>query len=239
MVDTTDRYPSNPGDPGVQLEERLRRIEQELRAIQGKNPLNDAVFSGVLRNTDAAGNTLVEIGPNGLKMYDATGLLRARIGYINGAAGYGMSLWDQAGGLRFEVNDDGYRDPWLAHPWRKVNTPDRESTSSGSFVPLWRSRVEIITHGGVAIAAAWVTDAATTAEVRLAVSGATTSAVSLAAGTSGVQPFKWLHGRTLGTGPFYFEIEARVTGGAGQIHMDEPMGGLEMADPLQCSATGL
>lgn len=73
MVDTTDRYPSDPGNPGAQLEERLRRIEQELRAMQGRNPLNNAAFSGVLRNTDATGNTLVEISPNGVKTFDANG----------------------------------------------------------------------------------------------------------------------------------------------------------------------
>lgn len=64
----TDRYPTDPGNPGQQLEERLRRIEQTLNALQGRNPLNNGVFSGTLRNVDADGDTIGSWGPDGLSL---------------------------------------------------------------------------------------------------------------------------------------------------------------------------
>lgn len=70
MPDTTDRYPSDPGDPGKRLEERLRAIEQELRAIQGTNPLNSAVFQGTMRNVDAMGDTIGSWGPDGMSLVE-------------------------------------------------------------------------------------------------------------------------------------------------------------------------
>lgn len=70
MPDTTDRYPSDPGDPGKRLEERLRAIEQELRAIQGTNPLNSAVFQGTMRNVDALGDTIGSWGPDGMSLVE-------------------------------------------------------------------------------------------------------------------------------------------------------------------------
>lgn len=238
MVDTTDRYPSNPGDPGAALEERLRRIEQELRAIQGKNPLNDAVFSGVLRNTDAAGNTLVEIGPNGLRMFDASGLLRVKIGIVGSGGNYGWAVYDANAGLRSQVDNDGHKDPWIPHAMipAGVNTP----VTSASFVPIYQGQVQLITHKGVSVSVIVSCPVGTTGEVRLrnADGGAVTSVVAIGSGAQVGQTFQWLHGSTLGGGPVRFDIEARRTSGAGDVIVYQPYT-LAMADPLQCTSTGL
>lgn len=187
--------------------------------------------------TDAAGKELVRLDKDGIKIYDAAGLLRARFGYINASVGYGLSVFDAAGGLRFEVNDQGHRDPWLDHPWRP-STPLYVPVTSGTFVDVFECRVDLITHGGVASWVQWATDAGTTGEVRLLLAASTSSAVTLAAASSGVQQFKWLHGQALGTGPALFKIQARRTGGAGNVNI-YPAAGCQMADPGACDADGI
>jgi hypothetical protein len=187
---------------------------------------------------DAAGNRILNLSDVGLSMYDAAGQLRSRVG-LTGISKYGVTVRDAAAGMRFWVDDDGHHDPWLAHPWRGVPTPARQSTASGSFTDLWSSRIDLITHLGVACWAAWVVDSGVSGEVRLRSSiGATTTAVAIS-GTSGSQQFKWLHDATLGTGPVSFYLQARVTGGAGSVHLDQPFTGAQMADPDNCDADGI
>lgn len=69
----TDRYPA-PLDPGAQLEERLRALEQQVNALQARNPLNNAVFSGTLRSANpTTGDTTLEITGTGIEAFDALG----------------------------------------------------------------------------------------------------------------------------------------------------------------------
>ena len=208
-------------------------VERQLRTLATAQRAANTSIS------DADGNELVRLDREGIKIYDATGVLRVRLGYIDPSRGYGISVWDEDADLRAEVNDDGWRDPWLAHPWRPQTSPPRESTTSATFVTLWLARVELLTHKGAAMTAAWVTDAGTTGEIRLKASTGQTSAVAIAAASAGTQQFQWLHGLALGGGPINFELQARRTGGAGSVHLDQPFGGLEMADPLQCDADGV
>lgn len=252
---TGDRY-NVPSSPGADLEQRLRDLEQRvdaqfnrtlrhsilpegsvtiLNAAGGTRAILDAVG---LRLYDDAGNLVLNLSGAGLSVLDNAGLTRVLLGLIS-AGNYGARVRDAANGIKLSVEGDGFKDPWLAHPWRKVITPDRESTASASFVDTWGSRIENIGHLGVVATVAWVTDPGTTAEIRLRRSTSNTSAVALAAGSSGAQQFRWLHGATLDTGPHDFLIQARVTGGAGSVHIDQPFGACEMADPDACSATGL
>ncbi|MEY2454359.1 MAG: hypothetical protein QOD92_3933 [Acidimicrobiaceae bacterium] len=218
---------------------RLADIESQLR-ILGTAPraTHTSVKGGSFTILDDAGKTVVVLDRDGLKMYDATGQLRTRAGYINVASGYGLSVLDAAGALHFEVNDDGYRQPWLATPWRD-NTFSK-ATASGAFVALWAARMEILESRGVSTWLGWQTDGATTGEIRLRSSGgSTTNAVAVAAGASGSQQFRWLHGGTLNTGPFSIFAEARVTGGPGSVHLYDPDAPLYQVDELVCTATGL
>ena len=264
MPEGTDRYLVDQSDFGVRIEERFRALEQKVEEALRRNPLRDASMTdGALRILDAAGNQQVVIGKqsdgtygiwsyddagnvvlklddNGLRAYDTAGLTRVLIGLIT-SGNYGARVRDASNGIRFSVENDGYKDPWLAQPWRNQQTPARVSTTSATFVDAWTSTPELINHLGVSTTAAWVTDAGTTGEVRLSCDGSAsnTSAVAIAAASSGVQQFRWLHGATLGTGPTSFRLQVRRTGGAGSVHLDEPMSALTMADPDSCTATGL
>lgn len=235
--------PDNAPDIIAELLRRVRILETAPRAAHTSitDPAGNELIRlsrGGLEFLDAAGNPVVVLDAAGLRMLDPAGVTRTLVGLISGS-NYGIRVRDAANGIRFSIENDGYKDPWLAHPWRNVVTPDRASTTSATFVDLWGGRVELVTHQGVVASSAWVTDGATTGEVRLRRGASVTSAVALGAGAAGAQQFKWLHGANLGDGPLDFHLQARRTGGAGSVHLDQPFGGLEMADPDQCTATGL
>ena len=85
----------------------------------------------------------------------------------------------------------------------------------------------------------WATDAATTGEVKLtAVSGTLqTTAVALAANSSGTVIYNWIHGRGLWTGHANVDLWARRTGGAGNVYIGYPR--MWLVDPAGCTTTGL
>lgn len=219
---------NQPEDLGrllAEIERRLRTLETSQRAS------NTSI-------TDEDGNELVRFDRDGIKIYDATGVLRARFGYINVASGYGVSVWDENAGLRFEVNDDGYRDPWLPHPM--ISAGVSTNVTGGSFAAIYQGQVQLVTHKGVSLTAVVSTDVGTVGEVRLKNidTGATTSVVSIGSGSSIEQGFNWLHGSLLGGGPVRFDLEARRVSGAGNVIVYQPYT-LAMADPGSCTATGL
>jgi hypothetical protein len=183
-----------------------------------------------LRVFNDSGNQIARLDGTGVRVFDNTGQVRSLMGFINASVGYGFRVRDASGGLRASVVDNGWHDPWLSHPWRAVITPQRQSTTSGSFQTLWTSSVQLITHGGAAVDLAWVTDAATTGELRMQTASGNTTAVSLPAGSSGGVQYRWLHGSPLGSGPVGFNIQARRTGGGGDVHLDAPFSALAMAD---------
>lgn len=111
----------------------------------------------------------------------------------------------------------------------------------------WLARVARIVRTGFIVRVPWSTDAATTGEVRLygdagfpAGANNPTSAVALAANSSGIVDFRWLHGVDPwdATDAAIF-IEARRTGGAGNVNIGYPLGGVIQADPRNCTPTGL
>jgi hypothetical protein len=221
------------------MEERFRRIEQELRAIHGKNPLNNAVFSGTLRRVDEVGNTLVQLGDGGFKMLDADGETRLIIGQTEPGR-YGIIVNDADGTTpRLWIDESGIRAPYLASPF--VAADDYKTVASATFVVTHRAQVEQITSEGVY---AWVTagsDVGTTGEVRLrnTDTGVTTQAMTVPAASSGtVQQFRWLHGSLLSAGPIVFEVQARRTAGAGNVNVYRPPS-LTMTDPGFCVADGV
>lgn len=86
---------------------------------------------------------------------------------------------------------------------------------------------------------AWTTPAATTGEVKLQefLSGAATSAVALAAGSSGTQTFVWLHNLPLWSAQLLFDVRVRRTGGAGTVLVQAPS--FALVDPLGATLTGI
>lgn len=74
---------------------------------------------------------------------------------------------------------------------------------------------------------AWVvvtTDVGTTADVRLSefYGGAVTSALAIPGGANNFATFEWLHGRHLGDEICEFRIEAKRTGGTGNVNVYSP-----------------
>lgn len=218
-----------------ELKERIEKLETAPRAP------HTTVQNGSFRIVNDNGQLIVLLDKNGLRMFDLAGLTRAFVGNLDGLGNFGVRVRDGDNGIRFSIENDGYKDPWLAHPWRNQQAPDRVSTTSAAFISAWTATPEIITHEGCSVTAAWVTDVGTTGEVRLTCdgSGGATSAVALPAGASGVQQFQWLHGSALGTGPTSFRLQVRRTSGAGSVHLDQPISALALADPDQCTASGL
>lgn len=97
---------------------------------------------------------------------------------------------------------------------------------------------------GFSVLIPWKTDSGTTGELRLneffgIAPNGPTDAVSLPANTSGNVQFKWLHGIE----PYvhfdtYVVIEARRTGGAGNVNIGYPLGGGLQVGPEGCTETG-
>lgn len=211
---------------------------------ESRNPNGEVEWRQTIERRLAAMERTAQLTTSSIKdgallILDEDNVVRARLGLIDPATDfYGISMFDEDGGLRFEVNDDGFRDPWLANPWRDPNV--FKPVTSGSFVTVFNCEVEIISHKGVSGRFGWATDGGTTGELKLVLNGiGQTATVVLPAGTTGQQQFQWLHGATLGTGPALFQIQARRTGGAGNVNVYWPDSPLYMADPLQCTANGL
>jgi hypothetical protein len=110
----------------------------------------------------------------------------------------------------------------------------------------WLCTMERLVRKGILVRVPWTTDAATTGELRLegggGIQGLTpnepTAAVVLPAASSGIVTFRWLHGAPLwGVGASLF-VAARRTGGAGNVNIGYPFGGVVQIDPRGCTVTG-
>ena len=110
--------------------------------------------------------------------------------------------------------------------------------TSSSFVTLWEARVELVSHKGCKVRVPWAIDAATDGEIRITALNNETDELEVEGAANGENLFNWLHGAELGSGPIMFRIQARVTSGAGEIHVYEPTG-LHLIDPTQCTTGGL
>ena len=192
--------------------------------------------------SDDDGNELVRLDRTGWSMFDIAGDMRVKIGLIDVAnSRYGILVLD-ADGLtqRFRVDERGIITPYLSAPLVDADT-DFTVVTSAAWVVTHRAQFEIVTHEGLYC---WVTatsDAATTGEFRLrnATTGATTEAKVIPAASAGTeQQFRWLHGIALDVGPAVFEVQARRTGGAGNINIYRATG-MWMTDPTFCVADGI
>lgn len=109
----------------------------------------------------------------------------------------------------------------------------------------WVSRPDRLVRRAVLVRVPWTTDAATTGALKLVLplppagSNVQTSAVVLPAASSGTQTFRWLHGVTPWTQIVAVNVEAIRTGGAGNVNIGAPEGGLIQVDPAGATVTGL
>lgn len=105
----------------------------------------------------------------------------------------------------------------------------------------WVTRLDRVCRMGFGCKVRWITDASTTGEVRLWMTGAPnnpTTAIALPAGQSGIATFRWLHGWPpwSGVDP-WITIEARRTGGAGNVRIGLPIG--YQVGPKGCTVGGV
>jgi hypothetical protein len=219
------------------LERRIRNLETSPRLTQS------SVKDGAVTFYDAATRRVVVIGKQpdtgkwGISVFDA--LTGNRVVYLGeyGTNLYGMFVDRTPGDGVIEANtSDGIISPWLTHPFRRLN--DFVAVTSGTFVSTHEAAVELIQSKAARVRIPWTTDGGTTGEVRLFLNGSATNARSLAAGGAGEAEFKWLHGATLGSGPQFFQIQARRTGGAGNVDIYMPLG-LTVGSNFDETATGI
>ncbi len=176
------------------------------------------------------------INAGALTVLDDSGVIRVIVGQLSTPGKYGVQVIDTSGGTPFKVDQDGMHTPYLATPF--FDPAASKPVTSGSFVEVYRARVELITEVGCYV---WVQasgDASTTGEIRIRTGANTTNAVSVFAGAFVLQQFRWLHGQTLQSGPVDFSIEARRTSGAGNVNV-YLNSGLSLTSPTLCTATGL
>lgn len=210
------------------MERRMRTQETATRAA------NTSI-------TDSGGKELVRLDRDGIKIFDAAGDTRVQIGLIDEANGrYGLLVRDGDGSTqRFRVDERGLLTPYLVAP--VVDATDFAVVTSASFVVTHRAQFEVVTHEGLYCWVNATSDAGTTGEMRLYnASTAQASEAKVIPALSGgtLQQFRWLHGVALNVGPAYFEVQARRTGGAGNINIYRSPG-MWMTDPTLCVADGI
>lgn len=241
--------------PMVNQPEDLGRVladfERRIRTLETAQRLTKASI------TDDAGNELVRFDRTGIRIFDATGVLhslldtlgirvfddagvqRAFLGNLDGAGNFGVEVRDPAGGVRFRGDNDGLRDPYLA--LAPFDLTDFKPITAAAFVDVgYYFQAENISHIGLYVWMQAAGDAATTGEIRIknVTSGAVTTAHAVPAGAATQKQFRWLHGATLGTGPVVFAVQARRTGGAGNVNVYHPASVALTAGGL-CTAGGV
>lgn len=104
----------------------------------------------------------------------------------------------------------------------------------------WAIVMDRIFKLGITATIPWRTDSGTTGEMRLTIPViAESSAISLPANSSGNVSFAWLHG----VDPYQFYdlfmfVEARRTGGAGEVHVGQPYH-VSQVGPEGCTVAGV
>jgi hypothetical protein len=185
---------------------RFKDMERRLRILEQTPRLNKAsVRDGRTIFQDGDGNIVVLLGAIEDGVYGE--LIISKIGWP-------LSWYDNQHGQ--------------IYPGETINFANATSLfpcTSGSFVPTFNAAVLTATSEALAVSVPWTTDVGTTGEVRLnnfVLGGAVTSARSLPANSSGIETFCWLHQQPVGSTPFRPRVDARRTGGAGNVNIFEP-----------------
>lgn len=234
----------NPGDGPAQFEQRLRRIEAQLAAMStARSAPVTSVADGAITVIDENGDTVALIGegPTGnrqIAVYDpATGGSVAVLGQltvnttnpVGSEIDVGLLVQDENGvDLFVATRTHGLHRPVQQFEWREVNV--FTAVTSGTFDTQYQSVVTWLPTTAVKVDVAVGTDAGTTGEVRLQINHGGTlynsSAISVpAASAPDYRTFKMdLDGLSVPIGTTFFaNVQARRTGGAGNVNVFEPL----------------
>lgn len=206
-----DRYPVDPQDPNASFAERLRELERRISELEGARPAgNTTISQGTLRVIDADGDEVVGVGLVDEALQD-----------------YGLYVLADAGFPLFKITgDQGQIYPGVELAMLPVGSAAAVFVTAGAFGVEFSRSVDTAMADAFLIKVPWVTDAATTGEMRLrndVGGGNSSSAVTLAANSGGVVVFSWLHGQQIGSGPIVPCVEVRRTSGAGNVYVWPPL----------------
>lgn len=201
----------NPADGAHQFAVWRREIERRLRDLEvGRRAPSTVQAGGTFELRDDDGDPVFLFG-----QFDRSGGTAFGVqAVVPDGAGPGTTP------TVFEVDDDGLEAPYLELPTQPAG--EFIAVTSGSFVDVWEARASLLVAAALFVDVPWATDPATTGEVRVSLNASTTDPVTLGAGTSGNAELRWLHGQHIGSGPYLVKVQARRTGGAGNVSLFVP-----------------
>jgi len=192
-----------------------------------------------LERAPALRNTSMTSGTTTIR--DDNDVARVKLGLV-GDDSYGLAVYDDAGTPTFRLTEAGQVYPYEPLPVSKWD--DSVAVNAASFVPVWAATCSYATADAVQLQTYVAADAGTTGEVRLSanLSGTpTTDAIAIADGSGDYREWKWApSGLVAGTGPVVFTLEARRTGGSGDVNVYPPVQSfMTTAEAIGASGTGV
>lgn len=117
-------------------------------------------------------------------------------------------------------------------------------TTQAAFHAMQEARLERVVRTAINTYAVYASDVGTTGEFRLTMTGnagsVSSDVVPIPSGANAVQRLRWLHGYPLwDETDVRVAIEARRTGGAGNLYVFPSLGGIEQVDPRASTVTAL
>jgi hypothetical protein len=197
-------------DPALppNLARDLAEIRRRLKNVESANRLqSSSVRGGAMLVLDDDGNSIVYMG----RLIGTNDGLQ-----VDGDGG--------ATGMMHVSSQIGWAQPYLMTS-TFVRPTEAETVTSGSFVDAWLAKAEQNLSEHVRFTCAVATDAATTAEVRFTVAGTPIGDTLVLAGShSAYHEFAAPTGGVLFAGPYWMALQARRTGGAGNVYVYRPFG---------------
>lgn len=181
---------------------QIKHLEERVRTLEGANRLQ----SGSINDGTSTAPIVVlgSLAPYGI----GSGIL---------------SFAADRSHVMLNVNDiEGFGTPWLGSPW---NDPVAGTVvTSGAFLGVYLSISEVFWSNSILFRVGCQTDAATTGEVRVTVSGVGQlgSVKTIPINANNYFEYRMLHGLAIGSGPYFVTVEARRASGAGNFKVLVP-----------------
>lgn len=241
---------------------QLRALEERVRTLETANRLTYSTVgeTGLLTVVDSSGTLVAELGTTnasntsggppagtvGVAVYDpASGNLIFRAGsHVDLAGNAGIEARDtDTGFTSFMATTQGFVLPSIGYqvgPLTSFTAPPWQTTSA-SFVAIYESHVHRVPANALRHRAVVSTPVGSAGEIVLfsVNSGLSTTAKAVnTGGTAQAVDFNWLHGAALHV-TSTFQLQARLTSGAGPISVWPPRSGFDFqGGTVDSSTTG-